>query len=66
MMNGGFKAVAATDGRDFEVKRRVLGMAAFFQEVFLGLLRSSDLGQDRLGVSLPEMVAKSALSVFDV
>jgi hypothetical protein len=44
----------------------MLGVATIFHEVLFGLVGTPDLGQNLLGVPLPEMGAKSALSVFNV
>lgn len=66
MCNGGLKTIATAYSRYLQVERSVLWMAAIFHEVFLCLLRASDLGQDALDVALSKMSAKSALPVFNM
>lgn len=61
---GRFESVAATDGGDDEVEVGVLGMTAFFGEVFWGLVTLANLHNLLIGfVVFAEVLAAAALSV---
>lgn len=65
-LGSGSEAVAAADGRNLEVQRGVLGMAAAVEEVGVGLLFGEDRDEDvRLGVVLAKVRAETALSVMN-
>src|SRR5439155_9869535 len=60
---GGLKAVAAADGRDHQVQRRMLRMPAFVQQLFRRFLGDADLGQFLfLRMTLAEVGAQAALT----
>jgi len=65
--SGGWReAVAAADRRNFEMERRVFGVAAFVDQTFGGLMRGED-GHESLVllVGFAEVGTKSALSIMN-
>ena len=60
----GLEPVAAADGRDDQVKRRMFRVAAFIHEILRRVVRDPDLDQGlTILVMLAKMSAQSALSV---
>jgi hypothetical protein len=65
--DSGFEPVAAADGGDHQVQRGVLGVPAFFDQIFGGLVRGSDLDELRFwGVVFAEVGANATLSLVYV
>lgn len=63
---GGGEAVTTADGRDFQVQRSVLGVAALFHEILRGFAFQTNLNKiGLLGMALAEMGTEAALALMN-